>query len=119
MNETATRRGDVSAMVRLMEPLDSLSMDPIQRRRRLLADLCRLLGDSSGAGPRPIPLQAEGLSPRQRQTLSCLLIGDSEKQIAAKLSLSRHTVHVYVKGLYRHFGASSRGELLARWVNPQ
>ena len=48
--------------------------------------------------------------------LQLLLGGHSEKQIAAKLSVSRHTVHVYVKDIYRRFGASSRAELLARWV---
>jgi DNA-binding NarL/FixJ family response regulator len=58
------------------------------------------------------------LSPRMRQTLQHLLVGDSEKQIAHQLGLSRHTVHVYVKALYRGFGVSSRGELLARFVQP-
>jgi DNA-binding CsgD family transcriptional regulator len=29
------------------------------------------------------------------------------------MGLSRHTVHDYVKALHRHFGVSSRGELLA------
>ena len=38
------------------------------------------------------------------------------REVAAKLNLSRHTVHVYVKSLYRHYQVSSRGELLARWV---
>lgn len=61
------------------------------------------------------PLLA-GLSPRVRQTLDRLLEGDSEKQIAAKLGVSRHTVHVYIKNLYRHFSVNSRGELLARFV---
>ena len=56
------------------------------------------------------------LSPRLRQTLERLLAGDSEKQIARHLGLSPHTVHVYVKALYRGFGVSSRGELLARFV---
>ncbi len=56
------------------------------------------------------------LPPRQAETLERLLAGDGEKQIAAKLGLSRHTVHEYVKSLYRRFGVSSRGELLARWV---
>ena len=55
----------------------------------------------------------ESLSPRMRQTLECLLAGDSEKEIAAKLRLSPHTVHVYVKSLYRRLGVSSRGELFA------
>jgi DNA-binding CsgD family transcriptional regulator len=33
-----------------------------------------------------------------------------------KLGISRHTVHDYVKSVYRRFGVSSRAELLARWV---
>lgn len=56
------------------------------------------------------------LSPRMRQTLGCLLEGDGEKQVAARLGLSRETVHVYVKALYRHFRVSSRAELLAQFL---
>jgi DNA-binding CsgD family transcriptional regulator len=53
------------------------------------------------------------LPPRWRQTLDCLLEGDSEKQVAQRLGISPLTIHEYVKGLYRHFGVSSRSELLA------
>jgi len=53
------------------------------------------------------------LSPRLIATLTMLLRGDSEKQIAYKLGISKHTVHVYVKTLYRRFSANSRGELFA------
>lgn len=56
------------------------------------------------------------LSPRQKQTLRLLLGGDAEKQIAGKLSLSRHTVHEHVKAIYRSLGVSSRGELLAKFL---
>ena len=73
--------------------------------------------DSKDSAPPPATRpERDGLAPRLEQTLSHLLRGDSEKQIAAKLNLSRHTVHVYVKSLYRHYNVSSRGELLARWV---
>jgi DNA-binding NarL/FixJ family response regulator len=58
----------------------------------------------------------EPLSRRQRQTLELLLSGNAEKQIATHLSISKNTVHVYVKSLYKRFGVCSRGELLARWV---
>lgn len=51
-----------------------------------------------------------------KQTLQRLLAGDSEKQIAAHLGLSPHTIHVYVKALYKRFDVASRGELLARFV---
>ena len=51
---------------------------------------------------------------RQRQTLEYLLQGMSEKQVARKLGISRHTVHVYVDALYKHYGVHSRPELLMR-----
>jgi DNA-binding CsgD family transcriptional regulator len=53
------------------------------------------------------------LSVRLRQTLACLVQGDSEKQAAARLGISHPTVHQYVTALYRRFGVQSRGQLLA------
>jgi DNA-binding CsgD family transcriptional regulator len=32
------------------------------------------------------------------------------------MGASPHTVHVYVKSLYRRYNVSSRGELLSKWV---
>jgi DNA-binding CsgD family transcriptional regulator len=99
--------------------------DPITRKRRLVADLCRILGagtDSQRAIPGPAgsgngdTSNAVSLSPRMRQTLERLLAGDSEKEIAVRLRLSPHTVHVYVKTLYRRFDVCSRGELFARFI---
>jgi DNA-binding CsgD family transcriptional regulator len=58
------------------------------------------------------------LSTRERDVLTRLLSGDSEKQVAARLEISPHTVHGHVKMLYRHFRVSSRAELLARFINP-
>lgn len=57
---------------------------------------------------------AHDLPPRLSQTLTELLAGHSEKEIAAKLDLSRHTIHNYVKALHQRFEVSSRGELLAK-----
>ena len=59
---------------------------------------------------------ASGLSPRLRQTLDCLLEGDSEKQVAARLSLSETTIHQYVGALYQHFRVNSRASLLAYFM---
>lgn len=53
------------------------------------------------------------LSPRLQQTLVCLLQGQSEKEVAASLQLSRATIHQYITLLYRHFGVRSRAQLLA------
>ena len=53
------------------------------------------------------------LPPRLQRTLERLLAGESDKEIAQKLGISRHTVHEYVGDLYRRFGVSGRGELMA------
>jgi len=61
------------------------------------------------------------LSPRLQATLLCLLEGDSEKDVAARLGLSPTTVHQYVSALYRRFRVASRAQLLGqvlRRVNP-
>jgi len=55
------------------------------------------------------------LNRRLRQTLDGLLRGMSEKELANELALSQHTLHGYVKTLYRRLGVSSRGELHARF----
>jgi DNA-binding CsgD family transcriptional regulator len=84
------------------------------RERRLLnffhAELGRLIG-----GPLASAIESKvvQLSPRLRQTLDCLLEGDSEKQVAARLGLSTATVHQYVTVLYRRFGVQSRAQLVA------
>lgn len=57
-----------------------------------------------------------GLPPRARQVLKCLLEGDGDKQVAARLGLSVLTVNQHTKRIYCHFGVASRAELLARWV---
>jgi DNA-binding CsgD family transcriptional regulator len=130
-----------------MGALDRAGTASPERKRRLLADLCRILGTFVGADTFPPPAElapatgngngnghgnAHGhgrsgrllpagpdLAPRLRQTLDRLLAGDSEKQIASHLRLSKNTVHVYVKALYRRYEVCSRGELLARFVSKQ
>jgi DNA-binding CsgD family transcriptional regulator len=61
-------------------------------------------------------LSRNGLSKRLRETLSLLLEGRSEKEVAAALQLAPRTVHDYVARLYEHFRVSSRAELLAYFV---
>lgn len=56
------------------------------------------------------------LTPRRREVLERLLLGDSEKQIAFLFDVSRATVHDHVLGIYRHFGVSSRAELLSLFI---
>jgi DNA-binding CsgD family transcriptional regulator len=87
------------------------------REQRLLnffhGELGRLIGGSLVSATEP---SHEKLSRRLRQTLACLLEGDSEKQVAARLGLSHATTHQYVTALYRRFGVQSRAELLAYFI---
>ncbi len=59
---------------------------------------------------------ARALSPRQRDTLTLLLQGLSDKEVASRLGISRHTVNEYVKGIYLRLGVHSRGSLFALWL---
>ncbi|WP_165074735.1 helix-turn-helix transcriptional regulator [Paludisphaera rhizosphaerae] len=56
------------------------------------------------------------LPPQARRVLQCLLEGDGDKQIAARMKLSRYTVNQYMKVVFRHFRVRSRAELMARWI---
>jgi DNA-binding CsgD family transcriptional regulator len=100
-------------MARVVRSLPEPASDAITQKRKMVAEFCHLLGAGYSRPPtRSIP----GLSNRHAETLEWLLAGDSEKEIAARMGVSRNTVHVYVTALYRHFNVSSRGELLARFV---
>lgn len=54
------------------------------------------------------------LPPSMRRVCAALMTGRSEKQIAADLKLSPHTVHSHVKALYKWFRVHSRAELMAK-----
>lgn len=106
--------GDLRALARVVRALPGAAPDSVEYKRAMIAQFCRMLGARFSAPP---PDPTAGLGPRHLQTLDRLLAGDSEKQIALRLGISPHTIHVYVKGLYRHFEVNSRGELLARFVS--
>ncbi len=57
-----------------------------------------------------------GLPPRVRQVLACVLEGDGDKQVAARLGIGEHTVNQYTKALFRHFHVRGRAELLSLWI---
>ena len=106
-------------MVRLSRTLETGKPLSTGEKRRMIAELCKLWGMHVGA-VRPAHFngasKAAKLPRRLRQTLQYLLSGDSEKQVASKMRLSRHTVHNYTKMLYRRYGVNSRGELLAKFL---
>jgi DNA-binding NarL/FixJ family response regulator len=101
-------------------------MDPAvaELLRRHADEFAELVGEfrshPNESATQPLRKSADGccqggqqLPPRLSQTLTQLMDGLSEKQVALALGVSQHTVHVYVKTLYRRYGVSSRSELLA------
>jgi DNA-binding CsgD family transcriptional regulator len=60
--------------------------------------------------------EIDKLAPRLRPIMRCLLRGDAEKEVAAKLKLSPHTVHRYAQVIYRQLDVHSRSELLAKYA---
>ncbi|MEX2173984.1 MAG: helix-turn-helix transcriptional regulator [Pirellulaceae bacterium] len=125
MLSLSTDCGGLAEDARVQEPpmfvlaLNRALGEPLfEKRERLITrwfhfELAALIGGELTSGREPSP---SALAPRQQQVLACLLEGDSEKQVALRLGLSRQTVHQYVKGIYGHFQVYSRGELLARWI---
>jgi DNA-binding CsgD family transcriptional regulator len=55
------------------------------------------------------------LAPRVRDTLDELLTGAGDKEIAARLAISHHTVRQYVKVILRAYGLHSRAQLIAKF----
>ena len=119
------RAVDLGLLLRVMRKAGVQPVAEIAQNRRRVAELCHWIGvqvaevngwKSPPAPVRPAPVPKQDLSPRMSETLRRLLAGDSEKQIAGHLGVSPHTVHVYVKAIYRRYEVSSRGELLSRFV---
>jgi DNA-binding NarL/FixJ family response regulator len=68
------------------------------------------LGETEGLARAPAEAPAEALTERERQVLQLLAQGLANKQIAASLSISEHTVKFHVSGIYAKLGATSRTE---------
>ena len=80
----------------------------LEHARKQLAEL-----GASGEERAAAELEAErpeqaGLSPREREILALVARGLSNKQIAAELTLSEHTVHRHVANILVKLGLSSR-----------
>lgn len=65
-----------------------------------------------GNGPAPsvVPRELSGLTPRERQVLTLIAQGLSNKQIADQLFISIKTASVHVSNILRKLGAASRTE---------
>lgn len=59
------------------------------------------------------------LTPGQRRVFDGFVDGLQEKEVAARLNISVHTVHSHAKAIYKKFEISSRAELMRRWASRQ
>jgi DNA-binding NarL/FixJ family response regulator len=62
----------------------------------------------------PLVAEAHGFTERERLVTELVAQGFSTNEIAGLLHLSAYTVQDHLKSIFDKFGASSRGELIAR-----
>jgi two-component system, NarL family, response regulator YdfI len=68
---------------------------------------------AGAASPRPVDELAEPLTPREVEVLQMLSAGLSNKEIAARLNISDHTVKFHVAAILGKLGAGSRTEAVS------
>ena len=129
--------GDVTAAVPLLHEAcrdwhDLQAPYDCARVRVLLADACRRLGDADGADLelataaevftrlgaaandaavatlRGVPPHPGGLTDREREVLTCLAAGRTNRQIAEALVISEKTVARHVSNIFTKLGVGSR-----------
>jgi DNA-binding NarL/FixJ family response regulator len=57
---------------------------------------------------------AEPLTPREREVLGLLGDGLGNREIAARLNISEHTIKFHIRSILGKLGASSRTEAVSR-----
>lgn len=78
---------------------------------KLVAAYRNAAATSSASGctaPSPPPSPLSSLSPRELDILRCIAAGDSNKEIARKLSIAETTVKIHVQHILRKLDVSSR-----------
>ena len=78
--------------------------------RDSVAELVRALRESRPAGPEGVR-SPFGLTPREREILSSVVAGYTNREIAQKFSLSKDTVKHHLSNIFDKVGASNRVEL--------
>lgn len=71
---------------------------------------------SRRASQRNNSVQLDVLTARERQILSRIGTGDTIRQIAEEINISHHTVHTYVKSIYKKLDISSRAQAAQKAV---
>ena len=106
---------NISSAVTIHRPIGARQFGEHERRLLAIAqaEIGRLIGAALAGPDEPSESQ---LPRRIRQTLHCLLEGDTDQQIALRLGISKATVSEYVTRIFRHYGVSSRSQLSATFL---
>jgi NarL family two-component system response regulator YdfI len=101
-------RGDAAALrARLAFDPHIEIVDTIDRAEAVL---------SRPAGPRPADAPVEALTPREHDVLELLADGLLNRDIAARLGISEHTVKFHLASIFGKLGVSTRTEAVQRGV---
>lgn len=88
----------------------SLDLDRAAAEGRTAAEFLMAIPD-----PKPTASTARfGLTPREQQVLALIVAGNSDRQIAAILAISRRTAGAHVAALFTRLGVNSRTEAVRR-----
>lgn len=112
--------GKIAAAISLLRDPSAPELTPSEiYMLRKLHGLCehayRLAGPSSWHGANV--LQAEGLTPRQREVVMLAVRGTSSSEIAATLRISHSTVKTHLKHAFKKLGVLNRHQALLLLMN--
>lgn len=97
-------------------PRDVLPEEFIAALRAVAAGLVVIHPDhastafSGNRSPSSFPARVESLTPREREVIEHIAEGLSNKEIAARLSISEHTAKFHIASIMSKLGATSRTE---------
>jgi DNA-binding NarL/FixJ family response regulator/tetratricopeptide (TPR) repeat protein len=87
---------------------------PLVREAHLLAQRARIaMPEHETAPPSELPADTLGLTPREREVLSLVALGRTNRQIAEELFISVKTASVHVSRILTKLGAANRVEAAA------
>ena len=96
------------------EAVSYTHLDVYKRQAHDIARAVRMVG----VGMTVFQPQSDGdaalLSPREREVLDLIAAGSTNREIAAALHLSPHTIHEHTSSLYRKLGARNRADAVQR-----
>jgi two-component system, NarL family, nitrate/nitrite response regulator NarL len=81
--------------------------------RDVVTDIVRHLRERAAAAARRRPSPAERLTAREREIIAAVAAGDSNREVAQRLSLAEDTVKHHISNIFDKLGVSNRAELAA------